>query len=292
MRTLTVAALQFACSDDRDTNVGTAVRLIREAAGAGAQLILLPELFETPYFPKTIQHERYRLAGRLETHPTLLKLQALASELQVVLPVSFYERANNAFFNSVAVFDADGRAWAFIGKPTSRMHPATSKNTISRPETRGSRSGVPPTACSASGSAGINGFPETARVLALQGADVIVFPTAIGTEIDVPSSDSSEPWMRVMQGHAAANCLGVIAANRVGREQDGSVSTSFFGRSFVADETGTVVAEAPRDAEAIVVAKLDLDRMTERRDRWGVFRDRRPELYDALMSLDGRPALR
>ena len=126
--------------------------------------------------------------------------------------------------------------------------------------------------------------------MALQGADVIVYPTAIGTDLDVPSSDSSEPWMRVMQGHAAANGLGVIAANRIGTEQDGAVTTTFFGRSFVADETGAVVAEGSRNAEAIVLASLDIERMTERRDRWGVFRDRRPDLYTPLMSLDGRPS--
>ncbi len=289
MRTLQVAALQFACGEDRDGNVATAERLIREAAATGAQLVLLPELFETPYFAKSMRHERYALAAPADSHSTLHRLQALAAELRVVLPVSFYERANNAFFNSVVVFDANGTRLGLYRKSHIPDAPGYLEKYYFSPGDTGFKVWR---TCYATLGVGIcwdQWFPETARALALQGAELIVYPTSIGTDIDVPSSDSSEPWTRVMQGHAAANCVGVVAANRVGTETDGAVSTTFFGRSFIADETGRIVAEADRQEEAVVIATLDLDRMAARRDRWGVFRDRRPDLYGALLSLDGQP---
>ncbi|HEX4765433.1 MAG TPA: N-carbamoylputrescine amidase [Lichenihabitans sp.] len=292
MRTLQVAALQFSCGEDRDGNVATAERLIREAAKGGAQLVLLPELFETPYFAKSMRHERYALAAPIDSHPTLHRLQTLAADLRIVLPVSFYERANNAFFNSVAVFDADGTRLGLYRKSHIPDAPGYLEKYYFSPGDTGFRVWRTRYATLGVGICWDQWFPETARALALQGADLIVYPTAIGTDIDVPSSDSSEPWTRVMQGHAAANCVGVVAANRVGAETDGAVSTTFFGRSFIADETGRIVAEADRQEEAVVIATLDLDRMAARRDRWGVFRDRRPELYGALLSLDGRSAER
>ncbi len=292
MRTLQVAALQFSCDEDRDGNVATAERLIREAAKGGAQLVLLPELFETPYFAKSMRHERYALAAPADSHPTLDRLQALAAELRVVLPVSFYERANNAFFNSVAVFDADGARLGLYRKSHIPDAPGYLEKYYFSPGDTGFKVWRTRYAALGVGICWDQWFPETARALALQGAELIVYPTAIGTDIDVPSSDSSEPWTRVMQGHAAANCVGVVAANRVGTETDGGVATTFFGRSFIADETGRIVAEADRQGEAVVLATLDLDGMAARRDRWGLFRDRRPELYGALLSLDGRPAER
>jgi len=287
MRELTVAAIQMQMADDVSVNVATAERLVREAAGRGARLILIPELFEGLYFCTDQLAEHMSRARPLEGHPTIAHFAALARELQVVLPVSFFERANNAAFNSVAMIDADGSVLGVYRKSHIPDGPGYSEKYYFNPGDTGFR--VWDTAVGRVG-LGIcwdQWFPECARVLALRGAEIILYPTAIGSEPHDSTWDSSRHWQRVMQGHAGANLVPVVAANRFGVETGQQHELTFYGTSFIAGPTGEIVTEAGRDDETVLTATFDLDAVAELRRNWGVFRDRRPELYRPLWSLDG-----
>ena len=287
MRELTVAAIQMQMADDVSVNVATAERLVREAAGRGARLILIPELFEGLYFCTDQLAEHMNRARPLEGHPTIAHFAALARELQVVLPVSFFERANNAAFNSVAMIDADGSVLGVYRKSHIPDGPGYSQKYYFNPGDTGFR--VWDTAVGRVG-LGIcwdQWFPECARVLALRGAEIILYPTAIGSEPHDSTWDSSRHWQRVMQGHAGANLVPVVAANRFGVETGQQHELTFYGTSFIAGPTGEIVTEAGRDDETVLTATFDLDAVAELRRNWGVFRDRRPELYRPLWSLDG-----
>lgn len=287
MRQLTVAAVQMRMVDDVSANVATAERLVREAAARGARLILIPELFEGLYFCTDQLAEHFDRARPLAGHPTIAHFSSLARELGVVLPVSFFERANNAAFNSVAVIDADGATLGVYRKSHIPDGPGYSEKYYFNPGDTGFR--VWDTAVGRIG-LGIcwdQWFPECARVLALRGAEVILYPTAIGSEPHDPSYDSSRHWQRVMQGHAGANLVPVVAANRFGVEKGRQHELNFYGTSFIAGPTGEVIVEAGRDSETVLTAEFDLDAVAELRRSWGVFRDRRPELYRSLWSLDG-----
>ena len=287
MRELTVAAIQMQMADDVSVNVATAERLVREAAGRGARLILIPELFEGLYFCTDQLAEHMSRARPLEGHPTIAHFAALARELQVVLPVSFFERANNAAFNSVAMIDADGSVLGVYRKSHIPDGPGYSEKYYFNPGDTGF--------CvwdTAVGRVGLGicwdqWFPECARVLALRGAEIILYPTAIGSEPHDSTWDSSRHWQRVMQGHAGANLVPVVAANRFGVEKGQQHQLTFYGTSFIAGPTGEIVTEAGRDDETVLTATFDLDAVAELRRNWGVFRDRRPELYRPLWSLDG-----
>ena len=287
MRELTVAAIQMQMADDVSVNVATAERLVREAAGRGARLILIPELFEGLYFCTDQLAEHMNRARPLEGHPTIAHFAALARELQVVLPVSFFERANNAAFNSVAMIDADGSVLGVYRKSHIPDGPGYSEKYYFNPGDTGF--------CvwdTAVGRVGLGicwdqWFPECARVLALRGAEIILYPTAIGSEPHDSTWDSSRHWQRVMQGHAGANLVPVVAANRFGVEKGQQHQLTFYGTSFIAGPTGEIVTEAGRDDETVLTATFDLDAVAELRRNWGVFRDRRPELYRPLWSLDG-----
>jgi len=287
MRELTVAAIQMQMADDVSVNVATAERLVREAAGRGARLILIPELFEGLYFCTDQLAEHMSRARPLEGHPTIAHFAALARELQVVLPVSFFERANNAAFNSVAMIDADGSVLGVYRKSHIPDGPGYSEKYYFNPGDTGF--------CvwdTAVGRVGLGicwdqWFPECARVLALRGAEIILYPTAIGSEPHDSTWDSSRHWQRVMQGHAGANLVPVVAANRFGVEKGQQHQLTFYGTSFIAGPTGEIVTEAGRDDETVLTATFDLDAVAELRHSWGVFRDRRPELYRPLWSLDG-----
>lgn len=288
MRELTVAAIQMKMADDVSVNVATAERLVRDAAKRGARLILIPELFEGLYFCTDQLAEHMNRARPLEGHPTIAHFAAVARELGVVLPVSFFERANNAAFNSVAVIDADGSVLGIYRKSHIPDGPGYSEKYYFNPGDTGFR--VWDTAV---GHVGIGicwdqWFPECARVLALRGAEVILYPTAIGSEPHDSSWDSSRHWQRVMQGHAGANLVPVVAANRFGVEKGQQHELTFYGTSFIAGPTGEIVTEAGRDDETVLTATFDLDAVAELRHGWGVFRDRRPELYRPLWSLDGQ----
>jgi N-carbamoylputrescine amidase len=288
--TLTVAAVQMAMADDVVANVATAERLVREAAAQGARVVLIPELFEGPYFCKDMRPEHFDRARPVDGHPTIAHFSALAAELELVLPLSIYERANHATFNSVVVVDADGAVLGTYRKSHIPDGPGYTEKYYFNPGDTGFR--VWPTRHGVIG-VGIcwdQWFPESARCMALLGADVLLYPTAIGSEPPDPAWDSSGHWQRVMQGHAGANLTPLVAANRVGHEVGVTTEITFYGSSFIADPTGAKVAEAGRDGEAVITATFHVDDVARLRHSWGLFRDRRPDLYGPLLTLDGSGA--
>jgi N-carbamoylputrescine amidase len=287
MATVTVAATQFACGPDIATNVDRAETLVRAAAARGAQIILLPELFETPYFCKDQLAELFDLSRPLDGHPTLERMQRLAGELGVVLPVSVFERANNTHYNTTVIIDADGEQLGVYRKSHIPDGPGYQEKFYFSPGDTGFR--VWETAYATIGVAICwdQWFPECARAMALQGADFLFYPTAIGSEPSDGEYDSSDHWQRVMQGHAAANMVPVIAANRIGFEQGRTCDLTFYGRSFIAGQEGEILAGADGE-EAILIRSFDLEAMRRKRNGWGLFRDRRPDLYTVLMTLDGQ----
>jgi N-carbamoylputrescine amidase len=288
MRTVALAAIQFGCTWSRDDNVVTAERLVRKAAADGANVVLLPELFETPYFCASQNQEFFHLARPLTDHPTIEHFRRVAAELRVVIPVSVYERAGAAFFNSVVVIDADGRTVGHYRKSHIPQAPGYEEKYYFSP----GDTGFKPIG-TAYGKLGIavcwdQWFPEVARCLVLQGAEFLMYPTAIGSEPLHTDLDSMEHWRVVMRGHAGANMVPVVAANRIGSESVQGVPMTFYGSSFIADHVGTLVAAADRTSEAVLVRQFDLDVCRAYRESWGCFRDRRPDLYGALATLDGR----
>jgi len=286
---VTVAAIQMAMVEGVDDNVATAERLVREAAAKGAQVILIPELFEGPYFCIDMAPEHFARALPIDGHPTVSHFQKVAEQLNVVLPISIYERANNATFNSVVVVDADGSQLGVYRKSHIPDGIGYTEKFYFNPGDTGFRVWHTKHAAIGVGICWDQWFPEGARAMALQGAELLFYPTAIGSEPPDPEWDSSGHWQRVMQGHAGANLTPLIAANRIGREVgiNGEREITFYGSSFIADQTGAKVAEANRTDEAVLVATFDLEAARQLRHNWGLFRDRRPDLYAPLMTLDG-----
>lgn len=282
-----LSAIQMAMAEDVATNVATAERLVREAAKQGAQVVLIPELFEGHYFCKDQTADDLKRALPIEGHPTVEHFRGVARELGVVLPISVYERANNALFNTVAMIDADGTVMGIYRKSHIPDGPGYTEKYYFSPGDTGFRVWNTRHGVIGVGICWDQWFPEAARAMALQGAEAILYPTAIGSEPPNPTWDSSGHWQRVMQGHAGANLVPVVAANRIGREQGRSTEITFYGSSFIADATGAKVAEANRTDEAVLVAKFDPAELRQMRLSWGLFRDRRPELYRSLTSLDG-----
>jgi N-carbamoylputrescine amidase len=292
-RKVTVAATQFSCDWNVDENMAKAERAVRAAAKQGAQIILLPELFETPYFCIEQDVRHLALAQPASENRAIRHFQPIARELGVVLPISFFERSGHAYFNSVAILDADGAMLGVYRKSHIPNGPGYQEKNYFSPgdtgfkvwDTRFARIGV--------GICWDQWFPETARAMALMGAELLFFPTAIGTEpppaLPVNSRDH---WQRTQQGHAAANLTPLIASNRYGLERSiqdpEGLYINFYGSSFIADATGAKVAEAGDAEDAVLTATFDLDAIHRLRDNWFVFRDRRPELYAPLMSLDGQ----
>jgi len=275
---VTVAALQTALTDDVAGNVARVTELCREAAGRGAQIILPSELFEGHYFCRTQREADFSRAHPAEGHPTLRHFQRLAAELGAVIPVSFFEQAGPETYNSIAVFDADGRALGVYRKTHIPDGPGYQEKFFFKPGDTGFRAF--PTKFGTIGVAICwdQWFPEAARAMALAGADILFYPTAIGSEPEEPELDSRDSWQRVMIGHAVANSVGVVAANRVGTEG----GMTFYGSSFVCDARGDKVAELGRGESGIAVAKLDLEQIRRVRASMGFFRDRRPDLYGNL----------
>lgn len=282
-----LSAIQMAMAEDVATNVATAERLVRDAAKQGAQVVLIPELFEGHYFCKDQTADDLKRAIPIEGHPTVEHFRAVARELGVVLPISVYERANNALFNTVAMIDADGAVMGIYRKSHIPDGPGYTEKYYFSPGDTGFRVWDTKHGTIGLGICWDQWFPEAARAMALQGAEAILYPTAIGSEPPNPKWDSSGHWQRVMQGHAGANLVPVVAANRIGHEQGRSTEITFYGSSFIADPTGAKVAEANRTEEAVLVAKFDRVELRQMRLSWGLFRDRRPELYRSLTSLDG-----
>jgi N-carbamoylputrescine amidase len=293
-RPVSVAALQMACDWDADANIAKAERLVREAAARGAQIILLPELFEAPYFCVEQDVRHLKLARSVEDNRAVRHFSAVARELGVVLPISFFEHAGPAYFNSIAIIDADGTNLGIYRKSHIPNGPGYQEKSYFSPgdtgfkvwNTRFARIGV--------GICWDQWFPETSRAMALLGAEILFFPTAIGTEPPPALPvNSREHWQRTQQGQAAANLTPLVASNRYGLERSlqdpEGLYIRFYGSSFIADPMGAKVAEAAEEGDAVLTATFDLDATAHMRDNWFVFRDRRPDLYGALVSLDGRP---
>jgi N-carbamoylputrescine amidase len=289
MRKVTVAATQMACGPDAAQNIANAERLVRDAAGQGAQIILIQELFENLYFCQDEIHALFSLAKPLEENVAIKHFAPIAKELGVVLPISVFERAGQVFYNTVVILDADGSNLGFYRKSHIPDGPGYSEKFYFSPgdtgfkvwDTKYARIGV--------GICWDQWFPETSRAMALMGAELLFFPTAIGSEPQDPEIDSRDHWQRTMQGQAAANLTPLIASNRIGMEEGKrGTSMTFYGSSFIADHTGGKVQEAARTGEAVLVHTFDLDAIGRIRSYWGTFRDRRPELYGPLLTLDGQ----
>ena len=285
---VTFAATQFACTNQADENLASAERLVRQAAKQGGQVILLQELFETPYFCKDHLASHFALARPIDTSPVVRRFQALARELSVVLPLSVFERANNAYYNSLAMIDADGEVLGIYRKSHIPEGPGYHEKYYFSPGDTGFRVWGTRYGKLGVGICWDQWFPESARCMALMGADALLYPTAIGSEPQDGSIDSRDHWQRCMQGHAAANVMPLVASNRIGVERGEKYEMTFYGSSFIADPTGAKVAEADRSTEGVLTATFDLDAVRRQRHAWGVFRDRRPELYSPLLTLDGR----
>ncbi len=288
MRQITVAATQFACTWDLPANADRAEALVRQAAAQGAQVILVQELFAAPYFCIEQRPEYFALAAPMVGHPLIARFSALAAELGVVLPCCYFEKAGQVFFNSCAMIDADGRVLGNYRKTHIPQGPGYEEKFYFSPGDTGFR--VWDTAFGKLGLAICwdQWFPEAARAMALMGAEMLLYPTAIGSEPPNPDYDSQPHWEMTMRGHAAANIMPVVASNRIGREvAPGGREVTFYGSSFIADHTGHLRAKASREGEEVIVAGFDLDAIAELRGSWGLFRDRRPALYGALRGLDG-----
>jgi N-carbamoylputrescine amidase len=283
MRKVTFATTQFACSWDREANVAKARALVREAAKKGAQMVLLQELFETPYFCQEQTPKHFALARPFEGNPLIGEMSALAAESKVVLPVSFFERAGHAHFNSLAMIDADGSVLGLYRKSHIPAGPGYQEKYYFTPGDTGFRVWRTRYGSFGCGVCWDQWFPESARAMALMGAEALFYPTAIGNEPPpAPPIESRDHWTRVMQGHAGANCMPLVASNRIGTERGAGGELTFYGSSFIADGTGAIVASLPADREGVAVAEFDLDELDRARASWGIFRDRRPDLYTPL----------
>lgn len=287
MRTIKVAATQMSCSEDFTENIAKAERLVREAASKGARIILLQELFETPYFCQQEKAVYYRYASELEENKAVQHFKQVAKELQVVLPISFYEKKNYARYNSLAVIDANGEVLGKYRKSHIPDGPGYEEKFYFNPgdtgfkvwKTRYAKIGV--------GVCWDQWYPEAARCMALMGAELLFYPTAIGSEPQDGSIDSKDHWQTCMLGHAAANLMPVIASNRVGVEEDDDSSITFYGSSFIAGPQGNKLTEAGRTEETVLIVEFDLEQLETQRLEWGIFRDRRPDLYKIISSYDG-----
>ncbi|MFT0213618.1 N-carbamoylputrescine amidase [Pseudomonas sp. F1_0610] len=286
-RLVTVAATQMACTWDQQANIKNAEKLVREAAAKGANIILLQELFETPYFCQKQNPDYQMLATTVDANPAIAHFKNIAKELNVVLPISFFELAGRARFNSIVVIDADGSVLGLYRKSHIPDGPGYSEKYYFNPGDTGFKVWN-----TAFGKIGVGicwdqWFPECARAMALQGAEILFYPTAIGTEPHDHTINSREHWQRVQQGHAGANVMPLIASNRVGLEQQEDSSITFYGASFIADQFGAKVQELNQTETGVITHTFDLDELEKIRTNWGVFRDRRTNLYSGLKTLDG-----
>lgn len=285
--TITVAATQMACTWDRDANLRNAEDMVRQAADQGGQIILLQELFETPYFCMDEAEKFFDLAKPVCENATVRWASDLAAELGVVLPVSVFERSNNALYNSLVMIDADGSNLGTYRKTHIPDSPGYSEKYYFNPGDTGyvvwkTRFGAIGTLICWD-----QWFPEAARILTLKGAELILYPTAIGSWPNSEDTQALCHWQTVMQGHAAANVVPVIASNRIGIEQGETCNLRFFGSSFICDHRGQILQKASEDEREVLVQDLDLEAATKYRLSWNLFRDRRPETYREIMTLDG-----
>ncbi|WP_374385591.1 N-carbamoylputrescine amidase [Brevundimonas sp.] len=282
-RTISVAALQTAYGEDLQANIDKTIGLVREAAARGAQVILPSELFQGPYFCVSQEERWFGHAYEWREHPCVTQLAPVARELGVAIPVSIFEREGPQYYNSLVMLDADGEALGVYRKSHIPDGPGYQEKYYFRPgdtgfkvwKTRFGRVGV--------GICWDQWYPETARAMMLQGAEVLMYPTAIGTEPHDDTLDTAEPWRRAMQGHAVSNVVPVVGANRIGHEQVTEAGQTFYGHSFIADHRGDLVESLGKDEEGVLVHEFDLDFLDRHRAAWGFFRDRRTDLYGSLL---------
>ncbi|WEM43765.1 N-carbamoylputrescine amidase [Photobacterium sp. DA100] len=287
-RKVTFAAVQLAISWDLEKNLDKIRQSVKEAADNGANVVVLQELFAAPYFCKKQEAKYFELAQELDSSPLISTMSAIAKEFNVVLPVSYFEKSGNAFFNSLVMIDADGTVLDNYRKSHIPDGPGYSEKFYFSPGDTGFKVWDTQFGRFGAGICWDQWFPELARCLVLQGAEAIFYPTAIGSEPQDANLDSQGHWQRTMQGHSAANLVPVIASNRTGVESDDGIETTFYGSSFITDHTGDKLAEASRDEETIIYAEIDLDATAKARHSWGLFRDRRPDLYGQLNSLSAK----
>lgn len=280
---VTVGAVQLALSDDATINTKRVTEGIREAASRGAKIVLPSELFEGFYFCTEQSDEHFKRARSLEGHPTILHFQNLASSLGVVIPVSFFEKAQHAYYNSVAIIDADGKLLGVYRKSHIPDGPGYQEKFYFRPGDTGFKVWKTKAATIGVGICWDQWYPECARAMMLQGAELLFYPTAIGSEPANPSLDTKDRWQRAMIGHAVSNVVPVVAANRTGKEGN----QTYYGHSFIANIDGDKVAELGKHEEGVICAEFDLREIQKSRASWGFFRDRRPELYHILSTADG-----
>ncbi len=276
-----VAAIQMSMSEDKHANVLKAEQFVREAAANGAKIILLPELFEGLYFCKDKDKKYFEWAKPLKNNKLIQHFADLAKALHVVVLVSYFEKAQEGCFNSLVVINADGTVMDNYQKTHIPDGPGYEEKFYFKPGDTGFK--VYETAYGKIG-VGIcwdQWFCETARALTLMGAEIIFYPTAIGSEPEI-GLDSKEHWQRVQMGHAAANTVPVVAANRIGKERGENCELTFYGSSFITDYTGKKIAEASRDKEEIIYGEYDLDENAKQREYWGLLRDRRSQMYTPL----------
>ena len=289
-RTITVAAVQMQMSNSVEENIRKADKMVREAAKQGANVILLPELFERPYFCQERRYEYYEFAKTVSENDAVKHFQDVCKELSVVIPVSFYEKDENRLYNTIAMIDANGEVLGIYRKThipddhfyQEKFYFSPGDTGFQVFETKYGKIGV--------GICWDQWFPETARCMAIKGAEILLYPTAIGSE-PVLDTDSMPHWRRTMQGHAAANCIPVIAANRIGLEKvtpceenaNQESELLFYGSSFMTDGTGEIIKSATRDQEEILIFSYNLETLLKERLSWGLFRDRRPECYDTIV---------
>jgi N-carbamoylputrescine amidase len=278
-RRVTLAGIQCALGGSLEQNVARVEAQVKAAAAAGAQIVLPPELFEGPYFCKVEKEEFFGLAKPLAEHPTIRRFQALAKALRVVIPVSFFEKDGPHYYNSIAIVDADGTVLGNYRKSHIPDGPGYEEKFYFRPGNTGFKAWKTAYATIGVGICWDQWFPECARAMALEGAEILFYPTAIGSEPETPHLDTKDPWQRAMIGHAVSNVVPVVAANRVGTE-DGQ---TFYGHSFIADHQGTKLHELGRQDEGFTLATVDLDEVETYRAAFGFFRDRRADLYGAIV---------
>ena len=282
-----VSCTQMHCDWDIQDNIQRAEKLILQAADQGAQIILLQELFETPYFPIDQQAKHFDLASILDDQETIKKMRKIAQKMKVVLPISFFERSGQVYYNSVVIIDADGEIVGHYRKSHIPQFPGYEEKFYFSPGDTGFKAIQTRYGCLGVGICWDQWFPEAARIMALKGAEILLYPTAIGSEIFSPDLDSKDHWQSVMCGHAAANIVPVISSNRVGKEVSGTNEIEFYGSSFICDHKGKIIKSADKTSESVLTHTFDLNEIRDYRRSWGVFRDRRTSLYRSLLLHDG-----
>ena len=282
-----VSCTQMRCDWDIQDNIQRAEKLILQAADQGAQIILLQELFETPYFPIDQQAKHFDLASVLDDQTTIKKMRKIAKKLKVVLPISFFERSGQVYYNSVVIIDADGEIVGHYRKSHIPQFPGYEEKFYFSPGDTGFKAIQTRYGCLGVGICWDQWFPEAARIMALKGAEILLYPTAIGSEIFSPDLDSKDHWQLVMCGHAAANIVPVISSNRIGKEVSGTNEIEFYGSSFICNHKGKIIKSADKTSESVLTHTFDLNKIRDYRRSWGVFRDRRTSLYRSLLLHDG-----